>query len=102
MSDLLRNSGTLASTLLNQADECFDRVELESSWSSGPEAFSSREYVTQSHVPLLSTQVVLSILAEGNTNPNELVRTMMWEWVQKAKGQSLASTRQIPLPWSTV
>ncbi|KAH7111195.1 CHAT domain-containing protein [Dactylonectria macrodidyma] len=77
---------------LEKADECFDRTELEASWSAGLEGFIGRQRIAKSHDPSLSAQVALNLIIEGNPNPDEFERTMMWEWVQKAKGQSLAST----------
>lgn len=77
---------------IEKADECFGRAELEASWSAGLKGFIGRQRIAKSHDPSLSAHVALRLIKEGNTNPDELERTMMWEWIQKAKGQSLAST----------
>jgi hypothetical protein len=78
--------------LLEKADEYFDREELEASWSAGIKGFIGRQRIAESNDPSLTAQVALSLIMERSANIDECERSMMWEWVQKAKGQSLAST----------
>ena len=77
---------------LSKADKRFSEAEIEATWSGGLDGFRSRQHVANSHHPSLNSRIAVSLLLEGNPDPDEHVRTLMWEWVQRAKAQSLAST----------
>lgn len=89
---------------LAKADEHFSLVEVESSWSSNLHAHNVRRFVTRTNVPWESTQFALHLLLEGNPEPDDVTRTKMWEWVQKSKSRSLATTMGLKraLPQSLV